>query len=109
MENVTLDLAKLSGFGRVKNLSGKERGIAARRELGVDELDKVAGQIDVQIPDYVDVISPSYFQGLFSQSIRSLNGAENFLQKYKFNGSQAALRWVQLGIRNATSSREPLI
>ncbi|WP_133304786.1 hypothetical protein [Mesorhizobium sp. DCY119] len=107
MEKV--DLGTLTKGGRIRNLSGKERGVAARTELGIDQLDQAPGTVEVVVPDYVDAISPSYFQGLFSQSIAHLNGKEGFLSKYHFAASDQAMQWVNIGIRNATTSRAPLI
>ncbi|MBN9033819.1 MAG: hypothetical protein J0I23_28910 [Rhizobiales bacterium] len=109
MTTVQLDLDKLAGSGKVKNLSGKERGIAARAELHLDELDRDDNTVEVLVPDYVDAISPSYFQGLFSGSIQRLEGKKAFLEKYKFIANSRVLRWIDIGIRNATSSREDLI
>lgn len=105
---MSIDLAKLTDNGRVTNLSGKERGVAARRELGVDSMDTASGHVEVIVPEYLDAISPSYFQGLFSESIQRLNGRENFLDKYRFVGNRDIMRWVDLGIVNSTISRDPL-
>lgn len=104
-----LNFDEVAGGGKVTNLSGKERGIAARAEFKLDALDDVAGTIEIVVPEYVDTISPSYFQGLFSISILKLKGRENFLNKYHFQASPQVMEWVELGIRNATSSRKPLI
>lgn len=104
-----LNLEILTDHGKIRNLSGKERGIAARSELALDALDIAPGTVQIIVPEYVDTITPSFFQGLFSASIAKLNGKEGFLQKYTFEGSAQVLRWVEVGIRNATASRRPLI
>jgi hypothetical protein len=109
MSSVTIDLSRLAGGGRVRNLSGKERGIAAREELSLDELDRQPLDVEVVVPDFIDTISPSFFQGLFSKSIRQLAGREHFLEKYHFQATDKVMRWIEIGIRNATSSREKLI
>ncbi|MDR7221679.1 hypothetical protein [Aminobacter aminovorans] len=104
-----VDLGILTKGGRIRNLSGKERGVAARAELGLDNLDKGGGPVEVIVPEYVDAISPSYFQGLFSQSLVTLHGKREFLAKYHFKASPQVMQWIEIGIRNATSSRAPLI
>ena len=104
-----INLDAIAGGGRTKNLSGKERGIAAREKLELDILDERPGEVSVLVPDYVDTISPSFFQGLFSQSIRTLNGKDPFLRKYRFVANESIQRWIEIGIRNASSSRDNLI
>jgi len=109
MTNNIVNLENLAGGGKVRNLSGKERGEAARKSLSLDSIDRSDGIVEIVVPDYIDTISPSYFQGLFSESIRVLNGEEGFLKKYHFQASQQIMQWVELGIRNSTSSRKPLV
>lgn len=109
MENHMIDLARFTGDRRVRNLSGKERGVAARADLNLDALDSSIGVVEVIVPDYLDTISPSFFQGLFSQSIANLKGKEAFLRKYHFRASDQLMRWIEIGIRNASSGRGRLI
>ncbi|MCY4261328.1 MAG: hypothetical protein OXC91_13830 [Rhodobacteraceae bacterium] len=104
-----IDLDSVAGSGRTRNLSGKERGIAARKQLKLDAIDAQPGEVLVVVPDYVDTISPSFFQGLFSQSIRTLKGKDRFLIKYRFDANDSTQRWIEVGIRNACSSRGALI
>lgn len=106
---IEINLDKIAGGGRTRNLSGKERGVAARAQLGLDAMDNTCDQISVVIPAYVDTISPSFFQGMFSQSIRRLKSKERFLSKYHFVADDAIKRWIEIGIRNASSSRDDLI
>jgi hypothetical protein len=107
MTEINLDV--IAGQGRTRNLSGKERGLAARAQLHLDAIEQSPGEICILVPDYVDTISPSFFQGLFSQSIRALNGKDQFLNKYRFVASDSIKRWIEIGIRNASSSRDELI
>ncbi|MCD1265534.1 hypothetical protein B5M44_11620 [Shinella sumterensis] len=109
MVEFMIDLSKFTGDRKVRNLSGKERGMAAREDLKLDQLDLTDGQVEVIIPEYLDTISPSFFQGLFSQSIAKLQGREGFLRKYQFRASEQLMQWVNIGIRNATSDRGKLI
>lgn len=109
MATQVLNLDVLTDNGRVKNLAGKERGQAARQQLKIDELDTSPDVIEIIVPAYVDTISPSFFQGLFSGSIQRLAGKAGFLQKYRFSASEQARQWIDLGIRNATVIRRTLI
>lgn len=104
-----IDLAKFTGERRVRNLSGKERGVAARVDLRLDEIDRGPDEVTVIVPDFLDTISPSFFQGLFSESIRTLKGRDAFLRKYRFKASEGIMQWIEIGIRNATSDRSRLI
>lgn len=106
---IEINLDEIAGQGRTRNLSGKERGVAARAELGIEKFDELEDRISVVIPEYVDTISPSFFQGLFSQSLRTLKGRDEFLNKYRFDANESIMRWIEIGIRNASSSRDELI
>lgn len=108
MEKVIIDLANLTGNGEVRNLSGKERGVAARAALDIDNYDDRPEEITVVVPSYIDTISPSYFQGLFSKSIKKLK-VDGFRNKYKFEATDVVMSWVDIGIRNSTISRARLI
>lgn len=107
MNEINLDA--IAGQGRTRNLSGKERGVAARAQLRLEEFDSSPEEISILVPEYVDTISPSFFQGLFSQSIHALNGRDAFLSKYHFVANDSIKRWIEIGIRNASSSRDELI
>lgn len=109
VDDTVIDLGILADNGKVRNLAGKERGIAAREELRLDVLDAGDTTIEVVVPAYLDAISPSYFQGLFSNSIEHLHGRDGFLRKYRFRANEQMMRWIEVGIRNATSSRADLI
>lgn len=109
MTTRTVDIGKLTGDGRVRNLSGKERGVAARAELNLNALDSSSDAVEILVPEYIDTISPSYFQGLFSESIIALKGKAGFEQKYRFRATSQVMRWIEIGIRNATTSRRSLI
>ena len=52
-----LDLAAYTADGKVRNLSGKDRGLDARARFGMDRLDRDADTVTVIIPDYVYAVS----------------------------------------------------
>lgn len=79
-----IDLSVFTGEGRVKNLSGKPRGEAARTHFALDELDQGAEPVTVVVPDYIYTISTSFFCGLFAGSFQHLGGSTKFLEKYHF-------------------------
>lgn len=107
--NAVINLEQVAPAGKVRNLSGKERGVAARLALSLDSIEDTEVEIEIIVPDFIDTISPSYFQGLFSESIRKFGGKAGFLEKYKFTAPSDIFAWIDLGIRNSTSSRDPLI
>jgi hypothetical protein len=94
--------------GTVHNLSGKERGIAARQVLNIDEYDRGEIIVDVLVPEYMDVITPSYFQGLFSQSVLALGGKDAFNDRYKFHANAEVMKWINRGISRCTMRRSAL-
>jgi hypothetical protein len=104
LKNV-ISLAELTGDGKSRVLTGKERGIAARAALHLDEMDKSPDTIIVEVPTYLSAISSSYFLGLFSRSVRLLGSEDAFLKKYDFKASAVILDHIRNGIRNALIDR----
>lgn len=94
-----IDLAPLTDDGRVHNLSGKAKGQDARVALGIDQLDRASEPVDVVVPDDVYAISPSFFLGLFSQSISRFGSREAFLSHYVFRADNVVMDQVNDGIR----------
>ncbi len=45
-----IDLEKYMANGKVRNLSDRGRGLGARREVGMDDLDRRAGSVTVHRP-----------------------------------------------------------
>jgi hypothetical protein len=81
---MTLDLAERTHDGKIRNLSGKEAGEAARAYFKLDELDKEDASIAILVPKEVYNISPSFFCGMFGSSYRAL-GEEKLLTHYQFS------------------------
>lgn len=105
----TIDLTPYTGNGKVRNLSGKDRGLAAREEFGLTDLDQGAETILVKVPDYVYSISTSFFCGLFSESFDTLGGAEGFLEKYEFEMPQELWPQVEQGLERCSYEFQPLM
>lgn len=66
----------------------REAGMAARKRLKLDRADYFGPDIQINIPeDAIFSITSSFFQGMFSTSIRRAGSREKFLQRYQFNCS----------------------
>ena len=104
----TINLYDLTKDGAIRNLSGKEKGIAAREHFNLDELDDINQLIVVNIPETLDAISSSFFLGMFSQSVVKLGSKEEFINKFKFNGSATLLRQINKGISRSLAPRGPM-
>ena len=97
-----IDLEKLTE-GRVRNLTGHERGVEARRTFGLDAYDAGSEPIDVRVPDNLEAITGSFFQGMFAQSVRVADG--DFLERYRFHASPAIMEQVLRGIEKVNTKR----
>lgn len=93
---------------QVRSLSGQERGVNARAYFHIDELDQQAQPVVVIVPDELDSLSPSFLQGMFSLSIRTM-GADRFRQHYVFDASPAILFQVDRAIKNTLIDRKNLL
>ena len=82
---MTLNLSERTHAGKIRNLSGKESGVAAREHFKLDSLDAAEGPINVMIPTEVYNISPSFFCGMFGKSYEML-GHSKLLDHYHFAG-----------------------
>ena len=89
----------------VRNLSGHERGVAAREFYGLDELDTVDEEIIFIISPDVDAIASSFFQGMFSKSVHELLGDEGFLNHYKYRANPSVFHQIEQGIRRIITKR----
>lgn len=92
--------------GEVRNLSGQERGVEARAMFNLDELDSSNDEVKVIVPDDLDAIASSFFQGMFASSVRNLGGGESFLRHYRFNASPEVMLQVMRGIERVETDRD---
>lgn len=98
----TINLNELT-HGKVRNLTGHERGAAARLQFNLDAFDKEGAPINVQVPDDLEGITTSFFQGMFAKSVRS---AQNrFLEQYRFHASPAIMEQILRGIDRVNTRR----
>ena len=90
----TLDLSRLTEGGRVHNLTGRDLGRRAREEYEISRLDDAEGSVEVVVPEDVFLITPSFFIGMFSQSVIRLGSVEAFFDKYNFRSPPQVLRQI---------------
>lgn len=70
--------------GEVFNLAGHDRGLAARHHFELSKLDEQQQEVKVLFPEGFRGLSSSFFQGMFSQSVRYFGSVDGFLQHYIF-------------------------
>ena len=104
----TIDLTGFTADGKVRNLSGKDRGISARRQFNLDALDQDSDVVKVHVPDYVYAISTSFFCGMFAQSYAAL-GRSGLLAKYNFDVPPKLWRQIEQGLERCSYEPEPLV
>lgn len=104
-----INLAQLTRNGEVRNLAGHERGQAARALFELDRLDKSAEPIVVVVPEDVYLLSPSFIQGMFSESIKSLGDRSAFLGRYSFRATPSVLRQIDSGIASSLMRRHSVL
>ena len=103
-----IDLERYTANGKVRNLSGKDRGLSARVEFGMDELDRNSGAVKVRIPEYVYAISTSFFCGMFGDSYEVL-GHDGLLDKYEFDMPEELWPQIEQGLERCSYRPEPLM
>ncbi len=103
-----IDLSEYTSNGKVRNLSGKDRGLSARDKFKMDDLDKDEGVVKVRIPDHVYAISTSFFCGMFGDSYNTL-GHDRLLEKYHFDMPEALRPQINQGLERCSCEFEPLM
>lgn len=85
MNNV-LELTKEHRGGtNSTTFSGRPEGEAVRKVLGVSKYDTAEGVIKVTIPADTTSFNPSFFLGLFYESVKALGSVEAFKAKYQID------------------------
>jgi hypothetical protein len=104
-----ISLSELTNNGEVRNLSGHERGVAARVKYKLDQLDQGSEAVLIEIPDEVYSITSSFFQGMFAQSVRTLGSRDSFLAHYQFDAAPVVLRQIERGIEGSLIQRGSIL
>lgn len=98
-----INLDSLTDGGRVRNLTGHERGLAARSEFELSKFDEADDIVEVHVPSDIDAITVSFFQGMFAESVKAA-GAD-FLEKYHFHASPSVMEQVMRGVQRVRTIR----
>src|SRR3982751_4439703 len=93
-----IDLMELTNQGEIRNLTGHERGVAARVHYKLADLDRSAEPVEVIVPESVYTLTPSFFQGMFAESVTALGSRDAFLDHYQFKATNLILRQIERGI-----------
>lgn len=104
-----IDLEKYTAGGKVKNLSGKDRGLKAREEFDLDRIDSEGGPVEVRIPNSVYAVSTSFFCGMFGESYSNLGGPDKLREIYKFHVPDGLEPQIQQGLERCASQFKPLM
>lgn len=70
------------GGGKSSTFSGRPEGKDVRENLKLNDKDKDAKTYTIQMPDDTTSFNPSFYLGLFFDSIKALGGMDNFSHKY---------------------------
>jgi len=106
MGNKMIDLDILTENGKVHNLSGHDRGLAARAEFQLDGLDGDSPTVEIHVPDHIYAVSPSFIQGLLAASFATLGSTrEAFFRQYRIVASDLIKRQFDRGISAILTDR----
>lgn len=108
MENQLVDLAEMTDNGRVTNLSGRPRGLAARERYGLQwESVNDARQVTIHIPYSVDSLTPSFFQGMFGAAFTALEKKrDRFFEFFVFDAPAMIKPQIDQGLSALEISRD---
>ena len=104
IETTMIDFKEIVG-DRARNVSGHERGALARAKYNLDAADKKESVVEVIIPAEIDAVATSFFQGMFSGSVRHYKTKERFLEHYRFNASPVIMEQIIRGIERSMTAR----
>ncbi len=91
--------------GGVRNISGHERGAEARKRFALDALDSSGKVTSILIPDEIDAVAASFFQGMFSESVKKFGSKEEFLRHYRFVARPMMMEQILRGIERSLTER----
>lgn len=108
VEKMMIDLTEMTDGGKVSNLSGRPRGLAARIRYKLDwhNVEDVR-DVKITVPSNVDSITPSFFQGMFGSAFIVLDrNRTKFFDHFDFDVSPLVLNQVEQGIAALEISRD---
>ena len=62
--------------------TGRPQGKSVRGSLNLDQEDKDQEEVNIEIPKDTTSFNPSFYLGLFYDSILAIKGVDNFKEKY---------------------------
>lgn len=98
-----VNFEQITDNGRITYLSGKNKGLAARQTLNLEQSDKNDEIYQVVIPESVDC-NESFLSGVFSNSITFFKTRSAFLNKYQFENISALTEECLNNVITATLS-----
>ncbi len=104
-----INLGDLTAGGEVRNLTAHERGQAARGHYGLEAIDATAEPVKVIVPREILTLTPSFFQGMFAESVQYFGSREAFLHHYQFDASNLILKQIDRGISASQMRRGELL
>lgn len=78
----TIALTKMHRGPNSTIFTGRPQGKQVRDELRLNDLDKDREQYNISVPEGTTSFNPSFFLGLFYDSICNLGGVDGFNRKY---------------------------
>lgn len=102
-----IDLDLLTEGGKVHNLSGHDRGVAARAAFGLDDLDRLSDRVEIRVPGHIYAISPSFIQGLLATSVQRAGASrEAFFNHFSLEASDLIKRQFDRGLSSILTNRD---
>jgi hypothetical protein len=102
-----IDLSHFATEG-VRVLSGRDRGIAVRKALKLEEADRAHGaELVFVIPATIPYVNSSFFLGLIGESVQDL-GREDFVRRYKIEAEPRVVDRFNQAVERVLLTTAPL-
>lgn len=88
MNNIIIQLTKEHrGGSKSTTFSGRAEGRQVRDKLNLDNIDSGNENVTITIPNDTTSFNPSFFLGLFFDSVKKCGSVESFKRKFVFDFS----------------------
>lgn len=86
MNNIKIELTKEHrGSPKSTTFSGRLEGRQVREKLNLDNIDSGNANVTITIPNDTTSFNPSFFLGLFFDSVKKSGSVESFKRKFVFD------------------------